>query len=264
MQRNRLFVLALVGALFCAPFLVPMECTSINDLNYIIEQLQPGDCLIVDVDDTLITPQAMMFRPQSPYHTFLDKIKKEKPQNLTDILSTWRLNRKVCLVEPQWPEILANLIKKGVTVLALTQVNTGKFGKIASMEKWRANELTKLNLIFSPFAVDEIETIIADGEPATLHKGILSTGSHTKAAVLEAFINKYPHPSKIVFIDDRLQQVECIFEFCKKLNIPYEGIHYLGASKLPYNPDLDLGHIQTKMIINQEWAEDEQISSKGN
>ena len=204
----------------------------------------------------------MMFRSQSKYCTFLDTLKKEKPHNLSDILSSWRINRKTMLVEKKWPEILTNLIKNGVTVLALTQVNTGKFGKIASMEKWRADELTQLNLVFSPFAVDGIETIIAHGEPATLYKGILSTGSHTKVAVLEAFITKYSCPSKIVFIDDRLQQVEYLFEFCKSKNIPYQGIHYLGASQLPYDPDLDLGETQTQMILNQEWAEDEQINKK--
>ena len=239
-----------------------MECTSIKSLDEIISQLQPGDWFIVDVDDTLIAPKAIMFRPQSPSYGFIDSLKKTAPQTLPKILSTWRLNRKTMLVEPQWPEILKQLKNKGVTVLALTQMNTGSFGKIASMEKWRATELTQLNLTFSPFAIDSVETIIASDEAATLYQGILFTGSHSKAAVLEAFIKKYHKPNRIVFIDDRLHQVEDLSEFCKTTNIPYHGYHYLGASKLPYDALKDFGAIQTQMIANCQWVEDEQASKK--
>lgn len=236
------------------------ECTSVHTLKDLINSLQPRDYFVVDVDDTLITPQAMMFRDRSPFYGFLDNIKKHAPKNLPEILSTWRLSRKAILVEAQWPSILKDLNTKGITVLALTQFNTGKCGKIDSTEKWRAEELAKMRLNFSPFAMEKIETIIAHDDPATLFQGILFTGSHSKADVLKVFINKNHQPSKIVFLDDRLHQVENIFGFCKNANISYHGYHYLGASQLPYHPELDLGHIQTQMILNQEWAEDDQIN----
>lgn len=242
-----------------APMFDVSKCFSVGDLEYQLNQLQAGDQFIVDVDDTLIATQAMMFRPSSPFYEFIDKLKKEAPKNVADIISTWRLNRKSMLVEPLWPEILNNLRNRGITVLALTQVNTGSFGKIASVEKWRAAELNQMQLKFSPYAMHEIETIIEHHEPATLFQGILFTGTHSKANVLEAFINKYQRPSKVVFFDDRLHQIESLFEFCKTANIPYSGYHYLGASQLPYKPEMDLGAIQTQMILNQEWAEDDQI-----
>ena len=234
-----------------------MECFSIKALDEIISELQPGDWFIVDIDDTLIAPQAMMFRPQSPHHKFIDDLKKTKPQNIAEILSTWRFNRRVVLVEAKWPEIIKQLKAKGVTVLGLTQMNSGSFGHIASMEKWRAAELAKLDLTFSPFATDDVEIIIENDEPATLYQGILFTGSHPKDETLKAFINKYPRPNRVVFIDDRLHQVELLAKFCKAANISYHGYHYLGASKLPYETSKDCGAIQTKMIANCQWAEDE-------
>ncbi|MCX7343142.1 MAG: DUF2608 domain-containing protein [Proteobacteria bacterium] len=242
-----------------APIFELFKCVSVSSLDHQVSQLLPGDYFVVDVDDTLIATQAMMFRPHSPFYEFIDKLKKQSPKNVADIISTWRLNRKSILVEPQWPEILRNLRNRGVTVLALTQVNTGSFGKIASVEKWRAAELNQMQLNFSPYAVHEIETIIEHNEPATLFQGILFTGTHSKANVLEAFINKYQRPTRVMFFDDRLHQVENIFEFCKTANIPYNGYHYLGATQLPYKPEMDLGAIQTQMILNQEWAEDDQI-----
>ena len=202
----------------------------------------------------------MMFRHSSTFYGFLDKLKKQGCDNLAEILSTWRLNRKVMLTEEEWPEILSNLVSKDITVLALTQMNTGKFGKIDSMEKWRATELEELNLNFSPYGVNEIETIIEHQEPATLYQGILFTGSHSKAAVLEAFIKKYHTPAKIMFIDDRLHQVESIADFCNTFSLPYYGYHYLGASTLPYDQSMDFGSTQTQMILNQKWSEDNQTN----
>ena len=70
-----------------------MECISIKNLSNQIDQLQPGDWLIVDVDDTLIAPKAMMFRHSSTFYGFLDKLKKQGCDNLAEILSTWRLIR---------------------------------------------------------------------------------------------------------------------------------------------------------------------------
>jgi hypothetical protein len=103
-----------------------MECTSIKDVEHLTNNLQPGDWFIVDVDDTLIAPQATMFRPESPSCGFIDYLKNLPHENLTEILSTWRLKRKAMLVEQEWPEILNSLIKQGVTVLALTQVNSDR------------------------------------------------------------------------------------------------------------------------------------------
>ncbi len=212
-----------------------VSCFSIDALSENLGKLQQGDWFIVDVDDTLITPKAMMFRPQSPYHDFIDDIKKAKPQNFSEILSTWRLNRETTLVEKQWPEILKALKAKGVTVVALTQMNTGNFGKIDSIEKWRANELATLNLTFSPFAMESPLLLIDNDLPATIYQGIMFTGSHSKAEVLKSFINKHTKPNQVMFVDDRLHQVESIAEFCWNTGISYYGYHYLATTRMPYD-----------------------------
>ncbi len=235
-----------------------MECVSIHDLQSEIDQLQPGDWFIVDIDDTLITPQAMMFRHSSPFCTFVNKLKKDAAPNLAEIVSTWRLSRKIMLVEQGWPVILETLKTKGVTVIALTSMHTGTFGKISSMEHWRANELKSQGITFSLFATDNIEVLIDKEEPATLYQGILFTGSHPKADVLKSFIAKYGTPSKIFFFDDRLFQIELLQKLCKDMSIPYKGYHYLAATKLSYENAKDYGAVQTKALLKSyQWLEDE-------
>jgi hypothetical protein len=238
-----------------------MECVSIHDLRPELEQLQSGDWFIVDVDDTLITPQALMFRPSSPFCALIDDLKKAAPPNLAEIVSTWRLSRKTMLVEQEWPAICAMLKNKGVTVIALTSMHTGTFGKISSMEQWRANELKSLGITFSPFATETIEVLIdSDQQPATLHQGILFTGAHPKSDVLKSFMAMYGLPSKIFFFDDRLAQIELLQELCKEMNIPYKGYHYQAVTKLPYNSATDYGAIQTKALLDHcHWLEDEDV-----
>ncbi len=237
-----------------------MECSSIKTLQSRIDQLQPGDWFVVDIDDTIITPQAMMFRPDSPFCTFIDGIKQKS--NIADIVSAWRLNRKVMLVEQEWPEILDALQAKGVIVIALTQMHTGKFGKIPSMEHWRAEELKNLGITFSPFSTDTVETLIDTDELATLFQGILFTGAHPKAIVLSSFIKKYGTPPKILFFDDRLYQVNALEELCAEMQIPYEGYHYLATHQLPYSAEENQGAFQTQLILDGQWLEDSDIQKK--
>jgi len=237
-----------------------MECFSIKTLQSHIDSLQKGDWFVVDIDDTIITPQAMMFRPASPYCTFIDGIKRKS--NIADIVSAWRLSRKVMLVEQEWPTIIEALKKRGVVVIALTQMHSGKFGKIPSMENWRADELRKLGITFNPFSTDTVETLIDTDEPATLFQGILFTGSHSKSDVLNSFIAKYGIPPKILFFDDRLHHVGSLGELCSKLNIIYEGYHYLATTQLPYSAEENHGAIQTQLILDGQWLEDEDVQKK--
>lgn len=232
-----------------------MKYTSLKMIAPILQTLQKGDWLVVDVDDTLITPQAMMFRTKSPHHTFLDKI-KEQPK-VDEIIATWRLNRKIMLVEPTWPETIESLKNRGIIVIALTQMHTGTFASIPSVEQWRFNELCSFGITFSPYATHQVETLIDNSMPATLYQGILFTGSHSKADTLKSFITKYHKPSRLVFIDDRLEHVESLHTFCASTGIIYTGCHYQAADTLPYDPSQDFGDIQSHTLeAENTWIED--------
>ena len=236
----------------------PMECVSIKTLQPYLDQLQPGDWLVVDIDDTVITPSAMMFRTQSPHCKLIDNLKTSPNSDLT--VSIWRLNRKIMLVEEEWPAIIDALQKRGVIVIALTQMHTGSFGKISSMEKWRAQELKTLGITFSAFATNDIEILIDGEKPATVYQGILFTGPHTKADVLENFIKRYGKPPKIVFFDDRFEHVKSLEKLCTDMNISFEGYHYQATNQIPYNAQKDFGTIQTQKLQNDGvWIEDSQI-----
>lgn len=238
-----------------------MECISLKELQLHLDQLQAGDFLVVDIDDTVITPRSMMFRPQSPHHKIIDNLKKQP--NTDPIVAIWRLGRHVMLVEPQWPEIIESLKNRGVIVIALTQMHTGTFASIPSMEKWRADELRSFGITFSPYATKAVEILINNPMSATLYQGILFTGSHSKVDTLKAFIAKYGKPPKILFIDDRSEHVQSLRAFCESMQIAYIGCHYKAVLSLPYDSSQDFGDIQSQKLIKEKvWLEDVQILAK--
>ncbi|MCC8377715.1 MAG: hypothetical protein LN567_04970 [Rickettsia endosymbiont of Graphium doson] len=80
----------------------------------------PAEALIfLDVDDTIITPKSVTFR-KPPYNQMLDRIKANKSNydNFKEIVSNWRLQRKVILIDEEWGQVL-NTLKKIISFMPL-------------------------------------------------------------------------------------------------------------------------------------------------
>lgn len=230
---------------------------TIKQIIAVINALQPGDWLVVDVDNTLIMPEDAIFQSNSPDKNFVDELKKQNPSNLATNLSKWRLKRKVKFVENGWSEILQTAHDKGVMVYALTQMDTGTYGVIESMEKWRATELKTMNLVFTNYANKEVETLLPDDRAATIYQGIMFTGSYTKAEVLAAFMAKHASkPKCLVFVDDRLEQVELIENWCLQNSIEVTSCHYTAAEYTAGNINSARSAVQINSFKNGNWLSD--------
>nr|WP_231555828.1 hypothetical protein [Rickettsia hoogstraalii] len=109
----------------------------------------PDDVSFIDVDDTIIALKSKTFK-KPPYNKMIDRIKENKSNydNYEEIVSNWRLQRKVILIDEEWAEVI-NKLKAKFPVYALTQMNTGEFGNILSTQDWRYKELKSLGIEFS-------------------------------------------------------------------------------------------------------------------
>ncbi len=228
----------------------------------IISTLQPGDWLVLDVDNTLIMPADAIFQSNSPDKDFVDHFKKQNPPNLATNLSKWRLKRKAKLVELGWPEVLQMLRDKGIVVFALTQMDTGEYGAIPSMEKWRAAELKSMGLHFTSYAEQVVETLLSGERAATVYQGIMFTGIYTKAEVLAAFMTKHPKkPKHIVFIDDRMEQVTAIENWCNANHIKITSCHYIAANNINGNVVPKRSDLQLESFQNGNWLSDSEADA---
>ncbi|CEO17330.1 hypothetical protein RMONA_04725 [Rickettsia monacensis] len=213
--------------------------------------------ILLDVDDTIITPKSKTFK-KPPYNQMIDRIKENKSNydNYEEIISNWRLQRKVILIDEEWVEVI-NKLKTKFPVYGLTQMNTGEFGNIPSMQDWRYKELKSLGIEFS----DNEELAIYNSgqkDDVICYKGIFITGNHSKSGTLSKFSDKLK-ASFIVFVDDRTKHVEDVRDYCKKNNIGFLGILFDGLKHLTGEPDPKLAEFQESYLIeNAKWLEDEE------
>lgn len=233
-----------------------------HDLEQTVISRPVGGVVLLDVDDTLITPCSALFRSKdNPRRTFLDEYKKQRHlyPDFEAVIGTWRKSRKTQLVHPDWPDLITRLQTRGEVVLGLTQMDTGQVGPIPSIEEWRAAELTQHNIKFS-MPLDKPHTLTRnDVGYAAYHKGILFTGPFTKDQTLAGFIDVWGEtPTHVTFVDDRPAQVEQIGRFCQAQNIPYLGIVTRLIDQIPGVPDPRVADYQiTQLLDHQRWLEDD-------
>lgn len=228
-----------------------------------IDSFAQGGLILLDIDDTLITPVSKSFRSPSTgkVKNLIDDIKAHK-QEIPDyeaIISAWRLQRQVRLTDPQWPEVLDQL-KKQHTVYALTQMDTGAFGSISSMADWRYKELRAMGLTFSSMPEDRLRAPTTSQDPQ-FYQGIMMTGALSKAATLQTFKKNLPS-SKLVMVDDRLGHLEDIAALCAKEKRSFLGILYQeeGAAEAPLQDPAILALQKKTLLAQHVWLEDEEAT----
>ncbi len=235
-----------------------MEAKTTQEVEYCLRDIPENAVIFIDIDDTIITPVSKTFR-KSPYNKLIDYIKKNKNryENYSEMISNWRLQRKIMLIDAQWP-ILLKQLKEKFSVYGLTKMDIGKFGNIESMEKWRYEELKSLGIEFSDnFNITE-HTI----NGASFYKGLFMTGANSKSQTISYFF-QYLKTNMIVMLDDRQEYLADIQQFCDKHKIEFFGILFKGLEQFDDTPDPAIALLQKEHLIKHaEWLEDEVAANR--
>jgi len=237
------------------------EIVEAETVDEVLKHLQgvPADAVVfLDIDDTVITPVSTTFRAP-PYNGMVDEIKsnKDKYSNYVEIVSNWRLQRKVMLVDPQWPAVIEGL-KKHRPIYALTKMDSGVFGNIESMEEWRFKEVASLGVKFS----DNPNIPYKKQGPAgpTFYKGILLTGSASKGQALQAYHEDIAMKF-MVMVDDRMDYLADIMGYCQANGVGFLGVFFKGVALLPGAPDPDVAEYQRQHLLQHaQWLEDDEAA----
>ena len=219
----------------------------------IAKNLPDNTVFFLDVDDTIITPKSKTFR-KAPYNKIIDQIKlnKDNIDNYKEILSNWRKQRKIILLDEQWPEVIQKL-KDNFLVYALTKIDIGEFGNISSMEDWRYNELKGLDVVFSQQAIDK--NYVSNG--SSFYHGILMTGDNSKSNTLNNF-NELLSLKSIVMVDDRIEYLRDIENYCNNNEIFFTGIKFDRLSIINDVQEEKVFYLQKKYLLEKKvWLEDE-------
>lgn len=249
------------------------EIITTNNFKVIEDHVKSADLntlIIFDIDHVLLQPKDCSLRP------YYDDKEHEKAKNFFNKVSNKLtveeqseaiLQMQVELVDTNLIKLVNSLQNRAVKVLALTARDTGKFGKIASLENFTIKELQHFGYHFEkswPKLNDQIFEQIPPKTPKhfpIFKQGILFTNGTHKGPVLEFFLNYTQMlPHKIIFIDDQKKNLQSVASFTKKNNLKFLGIEYTivkDQNQRPFNEER--ANLQFDIFRkNHKWLSDQE------
>lgn len=249
------------------------EIVPIDTLDLFIEKLESTDkntLIVFDIDEVLMRPvdRLIMMHNKPIYAEWVKrleaKVGKPESQKLRSLIMA---QRKLKLVDPRTPALIENLTRRSLPFVCLTRCWTGGYGIIEDTPNWRIAEMKhlgyELDVTFKdlpPKMFDHMHTDRPKKYPQ-YKQGILWCCDETKGDVLKAFFDYANYkPASIVFIDDKLHNIESVATFSKQERIAFYGFHY-RAAYLEDNPvKPEVATIQQDYLIKTlKWMSDEEV-----
>lgn len=169
------------------------------------------------------------------------------------------------LLDNKWPLLISVLQSRGIKTVLLTACATGKFGIIDSMEEWRQNQLLAFGIDFKKSWMDQeyikftefTPSIRFSGGIPTFSDGMLFSEDISKGKTLRAFLAKVKNRkfNKVVFIDDKIENLKSIESISQILGIEFVGIEYTRSKTAACN-QLDMQKIEKQfdiLIKEKKW-----------
>jgi len=217
-----------------------IRITTFQDLKEIILAHADKDTLVLlDVDDVILqmTDDFMLTAPErEPLYNKL--VSKYTRREIHIIFSDYFRKTQVELIDEGIRDLLDILEHRGVAVTVLTGCWTGKYGTINQMYKTRFRHLKDVNISFdatTPFKKDrQFPSLVQnrddpneEGKVPMIISGLIFSARGDKGKVLEKIycVEKLQY-KKIIFADDRLENVQRVMDACKRLNVQCVGILY--------------------------------------
>lgn len=241
---------------FCFTILITLcifschaQIIQVNDMKEVSDYFNTANSktlAIFDVDMVLVQPSdpAFQMANMKRFGSISKRIMKDVPvEKQMMFLSLMTISSEQVLIDECTPQFLNSLIQRGIPTIALTANLTGSFGPIKNMEKWRIENLKRLGIDFTKSAPYQQSLIFNDlasyrDNYSTYRDGVLFVNGTTvsKGDAFLSFLKKTGFlPDKIIFIDDREDNLKSLEAAIQKLDHPieYQGLHFLGAQKYP-------------------------------
>lgn len=265
--KSRLLKLGLILAIMLdlayAVIIIPTYSVNSSTIDTLLEKVGENSLVLINIDDTIITPKSLMFHYNSPYRTFIGELvslQKSQP-SMDELIASLILQRQVMLVESSWPSFINKLKSKGALVFGFTRVNPVT-ARIKDFEEWQYQQLRSLAIEFTD-KVSKQEIFKFDGkskEPPIFYKGIIFTTYVSKEEVLRQFLSiTRIVPKNIIVFEYKKSNLNNIDKFFRTIDLDCFGIEYLGFEELQGVPDDKLVEFQKETLLRDgKWLEDDE------
>lgn len=266
-DMNRFFAgLSFFMASLQPGFGVIAKSETLSFLENQIDSLGENDLVVFDMDDVLIVAiDAILHykyeKIRSGLHSrYFADLPPEQQQLLHSYV--WA-TAETTLVESHVGDLIKALQNRKTKVIVLTAAPVGSLGVIEDTVALRLRELRDkgidLSLAFpdsATFALEEIHP--GKGAPA-FRQGVILSSRFPKGDVLAAFLKKVGwKPRRLIFIDDRMTNVESVESSLAELAIELQCWHYTAAERHAKPIDYEIADLQVRTLVEKGiWLSDQ-------
>lgn len=234
----KVFFLILFSAMSCYA-----EIRKINQIDEIMHAIGPASCVLIDMDDTLTDSSCHLGSGswRKYIRLRLEEYEKKHPskwnKSVHDFLTLYAFCQiPVRPVENITPQIVGLMQSQNIPVFVLTARGKSRW---YDTEIENIDVLTRLQLLQAgyDFGSSKIPQALNTVNPALFSNGIFYSNSMPKGIFFKAVMKSTGYqPGHIVFVDDRLDQVESFEKIANELGIPYTGFWYTRAGESLFDP----------------------------
>lgn len=235
----------------CAGYAEIRTASSLEPIRREIAESPKETLVLLDVGGTLLTYPGAVLHPSHDawryewFHTHHPNLSKEEKISLDRIvlatLGAWQL------LDAGWPEVVIEAQDHGVKVVAFTKVALDP-----SISASRADMLRRIGI---PFKDDLPE--LSRGNSYEYSQGVIETECRLKGPVLEEILSSLTmRPEKIVFVDDRVNQIKSVDDACRDLEIPCVAFHYVPEATAPTLDEKIADYQFSTLVHERRWVFD--------
>ncbi|MBI2812041.1 MAG: DUF2608 domain-containing protein [Candidatus Melainabacteria bacterium] len=242
-------------ALLCAPFLLYSEVRETTRFADLLDVVDSDTLVLIDLDDTL-TDSSLSLGSSAWRHWLKERSQGQKDpatQILLHDYYTYIAAKRVPVkpVEMDTPATVAALQEKGAIILCYTSRGRNQWysTRIAGIDQLSKEQLASIGISFAASTHPQVFTSL----PIYVD-GILfgSLKSREKGDLLkEIFQNSNYSPKKVVFIDDKQEQVQSVDKAMGEMGIPCTAFWYRLIEKNQATFDPAVAAIQWKKLIEE-------------
>lgn len=198
-----------------------IEVTHFDEIK---EHLTSDTLIILDIDNTLITPIQEVGTDQWFCHRrdWYEIQGRTSSEALELALAEWEAIQNITqvkAVEAQTPEIVQNL-QKHFPVMGLST-------RGLALATRTVYQLKDIGMDLSISAPSKEDVPLLNPQAILFRKGILFTsGTHKGKALLKLFEKLNFHPKRVVFINDKATNLREVEVACEERKIPFTGLRY--------------------------------------